>query len=172
MNDMNQLEKQLRSWTPRRPSARVSRALFPDSQPAEYRPPIAMPLWLRAAAAACLMALVSMFWIARHADPLAGAAGGGSNVIATLSLLCANDEPGLPLPHAAVQVMDLSRSTYAISNVVLTRLQTAVGRMACERHTGPEWNIWSAATLDWTKASLSLSTTGSFLPVRTNVRQL
>src|SRR5437899_12859877 len=28
MNEMNELETQLRSWAPRRPSARISRALF------------------------------------------------------------------------------------------------------------------------------------------------
>jgi hypothetical protein len=35
-----------------------------------------------------------------------------------------------------------------------------------------EWNVWGAVTFDWTKGGSSMSTTGSFPLLKTNIQKL
>jgi len=35
-----------------------------------------------------------------------------------------------------------------------------------------EWNVWGVVTFDWTKGGSSLSTTGSFPLLKTNIQKL
>jgi hypothetical protein len=55
MNNLNELENQLRQWTPRRPSARLEEALFgpPPKAPRRFAPGMALR-WL-APAMACML---------------------------------------------------------------------------------------------------------------------
>jgi hypothetical protein len=59
MNEINQLENRLRSWTPRRPSAGLKRRLFPIPAEAEndWPDPIGWR-WLAPAMALCVAALI------------------------------------------------------------------------------------------------------------------
>ena len=69
MNDWTQLENQLRSWKPRRPSPNVKARLFPQSAPAE--PEISWPAvwaWLAPATALVLLAGLVLTKDARALD--------------------------------------------------------------------------------------------------------
>ena len=66
MKEMNPLEKQLRSWQPRRPSARLKRRLFGFS----FAPGAAWIIGSLAPAAACLL-LTLGFFDAHQRDPTA-----------------------------------------------------------------------------------------------------
>ena len=57
MNEMSPLEKQLRSWQPRRPSARLKRRLFGYS----FTPGAAWIIGSLAPAAACLLLTLGLF---------------------------------------------------------------------------------------------------------------
>src|SRR5688572_6374659 len=59
MNEMNPLETQLRSWKPRRPSARLEQRLFPRPQPAQQPAQRALP-WLAPAMACLLFATLAL----------------------------------------------------------------------------------------------------------------
>ena len=59
MNELNPLETQLRSWTPRRPSQGLKTRLFGNPSRAEARSRLA-PVWL-APATACLLLLFVTF---------------------------------------------------------------------------------------------------------------
>jgi hypothetical protein len=86
MNDLNQLEKQLASWTPRHPSAKLRRQLFaPAPVKTERRTPLAL-LWLSAAAAACVFVMSGWLALPHQARTTALAVSGGSNLIASLTL--------------------------------------------------------------------------------------
>ena len=77
MNEMNPLEAQLRSWTPRPPSARLERRLF--AGPVETRP--MSPSWVHwfAPAMACL--LFATLAVNNPRDPLLP---GGSPMLAAI----------------------------------------------------------------------------------------
>ena len=59
MKDMDPLEKQLHSWQPRRPSARLKRRLF--AAPASFMPKAAWLLGSLAPAVACVLLTLSFF---------------------------------------------------------------------------------------------------------------
>lgn len=56
---MNKLEMQLRSWVPRRPSARLSRRLFARRRAAQQQPTLGFR-WLAPVTAACVVLCVLM----------------------------------------------------------------------------------------------------------------
>jgi len=88
MNDLNQLEKQLASWTPRRPSARLKRQLFGAArQPADDASDFVaiMPIWLKFAPVMCMLLLITLFCMPRHNRATYLAVSGGSNLLASLS---------------------------------------------------------------------------------------
>jgi hypothetical protein len=88
MNDLNQLEKQLESWTPRAPSAGLKRRLFAAPDPVEGHAagsaPLA-PVWLKFAPVSCMILLITLFCIPRHESRTYLAVSGGSNLLASLS---------------------------------------------------------------------------------------
>ena len=96
---MNPLEKQLQSWAPRRPSARLKERIFAPQTPpqravaAESSP--AMSAWLKFAPACCILLLAMWFGSTRQEKTAYLAVAGGSNVLASLSsnllTLCATD---------------------------------------------------------------------------------
>ena len=84
MNEMNELEKLLRSWTPRRPSAELERRLFgtPDAAPAQELPTFRLG-WLAPASVAALLFCVLLN---QHAGAgLTGSASSGPMVAMILS---------------------------------------------------------------------------------------
>jgi hypothetical protein len=88
MNDLNQLEKQLQSWTPRRPSARLKRQLFGAArQPADDASDFVaiMPIWVKFAPVMCMLLLITLFCMPRHDRGPYLAVSGGSNMLASLS---------------------------------------------------------------------------------------
>jgi hypothetical protein len=79
MDEMNQFEKQLQSWTPRRPSSKIARRLFGIAGEA------AMPLpraaswnWLAPVAACALTMLVALHTSSLATAPLASRNNSGS----------------------------------------------------------------------------------------------
>ena len=58
MNELNELEMQLRSWVPRRPSAKLKRRLFRPEPAAEDRAPSFRFSWLPPVTAALLLLCV------------------------------------------------------------------------------------------------------------------
>ena len=88
MNDLNQLEKQLASWTPRHPSAKVKQRLFGASRQARSETPdfvAIMPLWVKFAPVFCMLLLITLFCVPRHERSGYLAVSSGSNVLASLS---------------------------------------------------------------------------------------
>jgi hypothetical protein len=99
MNEMNHLEKQLGSWIPRRPSAKLKNRLFPTPAAcAVAEPPPMIPAWLMSAPAVCILLVTILLYNGRHEKRSYLAVAGGSNVLASLSsnLLaeCATDLRG------------------------------------------------------------------------------
>jgi hypothetical protein len=87
MNDLNQLEKQLESWIPRRPSAKIRRQLFPVAATEPARPAPVAALWLSLGAAAACVCLMASWLMLPHQVRTGGlAVSGGSNLIASLTL--------------------------------------------------------------------------------------
>lgn len=87
MNDSNPLEKQLQSWTPRRPSAALKDRLFSSfASPETTHPASSRFVWLGLAPATCLLLLSLSFWLAQAETPSYLAASGASNMLASLSL--------------------------------------------------------------------------------------
>jgi len=83
MNEMNELEKQWLSWTPRRPSARLERRLFAAGPAAaEALAPFRFS-WLAPATAALM--LMCVVFNQRHGGALSGAASPGPLVAMILS---------------------------------------------------------------------------------------
>jgi hypothetical protein len=83
MNEMNQLERHLRSWTPRRPSARLERRLFTaDTAPAEVLLPFRVT-WL--APVTALLMLACVLFNQRYAPNLYGSGSTGPLVAMILS---------------------------------------------------------------------------------------
>ena len=83
MNEMNELEKQLLSWTPRHPSKGLEARLFgADSDPAEPLPAFRLS-WLAPATVALL--LICVLFNQRYGPSLAGAPVSGPMVAMILS---------------------------------------------------------------------------------------
>jgi hypothetical protein len=82
MNKLNELETQLRSWVPRRPSAKLKRRLFRQPQAAEDREPSFRLSWLPPATAA-LMLLCVLF--NQHSSQALSSAASNSMVAVALS---------------------------------------------------------------------------------------
>src|SRR5689334_16719758 len=131
MNELNQWEKQLQSWTPRRPSAKLEQQLFSRKAEAAPCPPVRVPAWTWLTPATCLFLLATCFSMARRGELNHGMTPGGSNMLASISQ-----------PYGLVD----------------TRCQ--------------QWNVWEAVTFDWTRGGSSLSTTGSFPLLKTNMQKL
>lgn len=131
MNELNQWEKQLQSWTPRPPSEELKQQLFSRATGATNRPPAHRPVWIWLTPATCLFLLTTCLSMTRHGEVGHSMASGSSNMLASIS------------------------RPYGMSD------------MRCQ-----EWNIWGAVTFDWTKGGSSLSTTGSFPLLKTNIQKL
>ena len=80
---MNELEAQLRSWAPRRPSASVERRLFARRPTAAELPPAFRLSWLAPAFAALL--LVGLFFNARSSTVI-----GSSNPVPMVAMILSN----------------------------------------------------------------------------------
>jgi hypothetical protein len=86
MNEWNPLEKQLQSWTPRRPSADIERRLFSrQSRSVASQRPVRVSGWFWLAPAMCLFLLVASAGVTRREELRPGAAAGGSNMLACIS---------------------------------------------------------------------------------------
>src|SRR5258708_4528578 len=99
MNDMNELEKQLRAWTPRRPSRRLKERLFAIPASAERTPQVSrltlphqtLIHWLAPATAAALLLCVLFnqhfnpgFPTSASASPMVAAALSNQSIAAWL----------------------------------------------------------------------------------------
>jgi hypothetical protein len=82
MNEMNELEMQLRSWAPRHPSARLKRRLFGKPTADEQREPSFRLSWLPPATAAMLLLCVLFN---QHSSQALSSAGASSFVAVALS---------------------------------------------------------------------------------------
>src|SRR6266446_3408646 len=100
MNDMNELERQLRSWAPRRPSAKLERRLFASQAAtgvADYQPPVSHHLGFRlrwVAPATAAFVLLCVLYNQRAGDSL----GGGSNSGQIVAMILSNQSPITYLP--------------------------------------------------------------------------
>jgi hypothetical protein len=82
MNELNELEMQLRSWAPRRPSARLKPKLFAEPLPEEEREPTFRLSWLPPATAVLLLLCVLFN---QHNSQAISSAGSNSMVAVALS---------------------------------------------------------------------------------------
>jgi hypothetical protein len=82
MSELNELETQLRSWVPRRPSARLRRRLFRRPLPDEERVPSFRLSWLPPATAGLLLLCVLFN---QHSSQAISSAGAGSITADALS---------------------------------------------------------------------------------------
>ena len=80
---MNELEAQLRSWTPRRPSASLERSLFARRPGAAELPPAFRLSWLAPATAALLLA--GLFLSARNSTVI-----GSANTVPMVAMILSN----------------------------------------------------------------------------------
>ena len=91
MNDMNELERQLRSWVPRRPSAKLERRFFASRAAAgvaDYQPPLIHHLGFRlrwVAPATAAFVLLCVLYNQRVGDNLGGGASSGHIMAMILS---------------------------------------------------------------------------------------
>jgi hypothetical protein len=83
MNEMNQFETQLRSWVPRRPSARLERRIFSRQPNPEEPPRIRRLTWLAPATAALL--LITVISSQRSSPALSNGSSSGPLVAMILS---------------------------------------------------------------------------------------
>ena len=68
MDEMNPLEKQLQSWTPRRPSPEIARRLFGPAETPSVRPALRASAWnWLSPAAACALTMLLAVHTASHA---------------------------------------------------------------------------------------------------------
>src|SRR5579859_3290499 len=82
MSDLNELEIQLRSWVPRRPSAKLKRRLFRRGETAPDRTPAFRFSWLPPATAGALLLCVLFN---QHSSQALSSAGANSIVAVALS---------------------------------------------------------------------------------------
>src|SRR5580692_481780 len=85
MNELNQLEKELESWSPRAPSARLKERLFPAAAAPMPEAAPSVSMWARLAPAVCIAMLAAFFSMTPHEKAGYLAVSGGSNVLASLS---------------------------------------------------------------------------------------
>jgi hypothetical protein len=85
MNDWNPLENQLRSWTPRRPSARLKARLFPSADTPETIP-TRPARWAWFAPVTALFLLLSLVVGERTTGPMYVGHSGPDSVLAALAL--------------------------------------------------------------------------------------
>ena len=91
MTEMNELEMELRSWRPRRPSAKLERRLFASQVTREvssYRPPITHQLGFRlrwVAPATAAFVLLCVLYNQRAGDSLGGGTSSGHIMCMILS---------------------------------------------------------------------------------------
>src|SRR5258705_9465656 len=106
MNEMNELETQLRSWAPRPPSARISRALFgaevvagpslPASPVTRHSSPTFTLTWLAPAAAAFALMCAFFFHQPNSATP-----SGSSGVSPIMAVILSNQSARFVILEAA-----------------------------------------------------------------------
>jgi hypothetical protein len=85
MDEMNPLEKQLQSWTPRRPSPEIARRLFGPAETPSVRPALRASAWnWLSPAAACALTMLLAVHTASHAP---GRLAQGSNATFFASLM-------------------------------------------------------------------------------------
>ena len=100
MNDMKELEAQLRSWVPRRPSAKLERRLFArQAAPAvaSYQPPVTHHLGFRlrwVAPATAALVLLCVLYNQRAGDSF----GGGTNSRHIVAMILSNQSAIAYLP--------------------------------------------------------------------------
>jgi len=146
MNHTKPLEKELESWMPRRPSARLKRELFPATAAADigYAPLPVIPAWAKFAPAFCMLLLAMLFCVGRRDQASYLAVSGGSNVLASLSsnllAFCVTDTLGEGL------------NTWSMPAPKVTKA--------------------AKPTFEWTKTGHFLSTTDSFPLWKTNLQKL
>ena len=105
MNEMKELELQLRSWAPRRPSEKLEGRIFARAAAApitDQPPPISQAIgfhlrWLAPAAAA----LVLLCAVSNRRD--GGPSGGGTNSGALLAIISSNQSAYLPFGSRPAQ---------------------------------------------------------------------
>src|SRR5580704_13574234 len=85
MNDLNPWEKQLHSWTPRLPSAKLKRQLFSRAADTAERPPARAAAWTWLAPATCLFLAAAGLSVTRHSEMNHGMGAGSSNILASIS---------------------------------------------------------------------------------------
>jgi hypothetical protein len=88
MNNLNSLEKQLESWTPRHPSEKLRRQLFPPASVWQPKPaPLVVPGWAKFALVPCVAFLMVLILSAGHPkkNNYMAMTGSSSNVLASLS---------------------------------------------------------------------------------------
>ena len=165
MNHTKPLEKELESWIPRRPSARLKRRLFPA--PVEATPKSLIPAWSQSTSGArgatrptvealfpawakfapicCILLLAMVFCVGRREQTSYLAVTSGSNVLAGLSAdllaFCAADTLGERLNNCVMPVSKLTP-------------------------------VSSKPTFEWTRSGHFLSTTDSFPIWKTNLQKL
>lgn len=145
MSNWNQLETQLRDWTPRPPSPELKKRIFAEPETAPVvapRTPRGMPAfhWLAPAAACCL----TLFTLLRTNN-------------------FQNDRPDSRENHA---IFAVAMSSLTASNPTATLPAHWFGLSATDENL--QWNIWSKASFDWTKEGQFLSTNRSLQLARTN----
>jgi hypothetical protein len=120
MNDLNELEMQLRSWVPRRPSARLKRKLARRPTPKTESEPSFRFSWLPPATAALLLLCVLFN---QHASQ--GISSAASNSMIAVALSNQSIAPWLPgsfsrehngLPTGNFEWTNGSRSTASIGS--------------------------------------------------------
>ncbi len=125
---MSPWEKQLESWTPRPPSAKLKQQLFGAKREISRSRSVRMPVvlgWL--APATCMLALCLNVWVAHSNRPAYLSAIGGSNMIA-----------GLTLPRAVV--LNYSPDTRAQENIwAVATSDPGVGRSLTATSSFPLW---------------------------------
>ncbi len=148
MSHWNQLETQLQSWTPRRPSPKLKQAIF-ASAPApaperERHPRVPAFAWL-APVAACCLTVVTLF--SANTNLRFHQSDGREN-------------------HA---VFTVAMSSLTGSTPTSTLPTKWLGLTATDENL--EWNVWSRASFDWTNEGQFLSTNRSLQLARTNLMQ-
>ncbi len=103
MNEMNELEAQLRSWVPRRPSARLEARIFGSQEESAPEPPAFRLRWLAPATVTFLLMCVlvnqrggPVVSVTGRPGTIAAAALSNQSVAAWLPGSFARDQNGLP----------------------------------------------------------------------------
>ncbi len=147
MNELNQLEKHLRSWIPRAPSEKIRRQIFsPATMPPEFSP--------RDFHFACAsLVRAHLRWFAPTAFS-----------ILILLFVVSGPSKFFPRPHSFLVASAQPASTNAEKSF------WATSTFAFQKNDlNLEWNIWSKATFEWTNRAFSPSSRDSLSFVKTNL---